>query len=389
MSNLSNEISNQPNSQNSQSAGLSEEDVARLLSERSADSRKTVVGKIAQSYNADNFGKHEREVAEQIFRMLLKDTEVSVRASMAEALKDSAEVPRDIVKQMAADDESVALPILQNSKALSEYDLMQIVEHKGELSRLMAIAQREEVPERVSGALVETGKSAVVSVLVQNEGAKISEQSYNTILTEHADQDDVVESLVARKALPAAVAQRMITMVSDDLAEKLRANTSLSEDQVQAQTEKAREMATLKIIQATPPPQEEQTEELAEQLAEDNKLSPSLILGALCRGNLAFFEMALSKLAGIPLKNVRMLIYDKNNLGFSRLYEKTGLPEGMMAATHLTLQVIKQLMDEGKKPGSQHFANEAIGHVLRLSKGQEIDNLSYIIALVRQQVQTK
>ncbi len=380
ISNLNNTKKQTQNS--SKTVGLSEQDVALLLSEKSSGARQQVVGKIAKSYSGEDFGEREKEVAEQIFRMLMKDTEVSVRASMAEALKES-NLPRDIVMQMANDVEQVALPVLQSSQSLSDYDLMQVIEKKGELSRLMAIAQREQVNERVSGALVETGQQAVVSVLVQNDGAKISEKSMTTIIEEYQDQNDIMAGMVARQELPAGIALRMVTMVSDELAAQLRARAQLSVEQAHLQADQAREAVTLKIIKDSAP-QETPAQEMVDELAGAEKLSPSIILGALCRGNLPFFEMALAKLAEIPLKNAKMLIHDKSGLGFAKLYEKTGLPESMKDATRITMQVIKMLLEEGKKPGSNHFANEAVGHILRLSKGQEIDNLSYIIALIRQ-----
>lgn len=377
-----NNTKNKP--QNSTNAvGLSEQDVALLLSEKSSGARQQVVGKIAKSYTGESFGAKEKEVAEQIFRMLMKDTEVAVRASMAEALKDSDSVPRDIVMQMANDVEQVALPVLQSSQSLSEYDLIQVIEKKGELSRLLAIAQRQNVPERVSGALVDTGQQAVVSVLVQNDGAKISEKSMAAIIEEYQDQNDIMAGMVARQELPAGIALRMVSLVSDELAAQLRARTQLSIEQAHQQAEQAREAVTLKIIKDSAPA-ETPAQEMVDELAEENKLSPSIILGALCRGNLPFFEMALAKLAGIPLKNAKILIHDKSGLGFAKLYEKTGLPDSMKDATRITMQVIKTLLEEDKKPGTTHFANEAVGHILRLSKGQEVDNLSYIIALIRQ-----
>jgi uncharacterized protein (DUF2336 family) len=362
---------------------LTERDVDRLLQEQSADSRVDVVQKIASNYNTGSFSERELQIAEQIFRHVAKDTESKVRGTLSTMLKDNQGIPRDIALKFAHDpDISVALPMLESSLVLSEYDLISIIETANESQRLTAIAKRNSVTERISDALIESRQQDAVNALVQNETARISEQSYRAIIQTFHAQSEVMNSLAKREELPVTVAEKLISYVSDQLANQLRDQYRLEEQDISRQTQSVRETATLHLLD------HDQSDEahaaLVSQMAEEERLSPSLILSSLCRGNVLFFEMALARLANIPLSNAQLLIYDKGGLGFKRLYEKTGLPESLFEATRVTMQVIKHMQEDGEQPGTIHFSNRAVAQILSEADGKEVENLSYIIALIRQ-----
>ncbi len=363
---------------------LSEQDVHRLLTERTPEGRADVVQKIAANYRNDVFSERELPVAEQIFRLLSRDGEVKVRVVLSELLKDSPVLPRDLALSMAHDKiDNVAIPMLQHSTVLSEYDLLRIVETASTSPRLISIARRATVSERVSAALVETGQTPVVSELVGNQGARLSEQSYRTIIQTHHTEAQLMARLAEREHLPVTVAEKLVSYVSDAVGRELRSQYRLGEADVSRQTQSVRENATLQLLDQDG--SLEAHAALIDQMMAGTRLTPSLLLGALCRGNVLFFEMALARLADIPVTNAQLLIHDKGGLGFARLYEKTGLPESLAAATLLTLRVVKGMEEEGEQPGTLHFANRAVAQLLSLPDAQEVENLSYIVALIRQQ----
>jgi uncharacterized protein (DUF2336 family) len=119
-----------PNSTSTASASmdviLTPMDVERLLHDDSPDSRASVLEKIALNYNQEHFRGRERDIAEQVFRLLMKDVALRVRETLAERIKDNVNIPRDIVLHLANDVESVANPVLIHSKVLSDADLVRI-----------------------------------------------------------------------------------------------------------------------------------------------------------------------------------------------------------------------------------------------------------------------
>ncbi|MBX9726653.1 MAG: DUF2336 domain-containing protein, partial [Rickettsiales bacterium] len=170
-------------------------DVQRLLHDDSPDSRASVLEKIALNYNDENFQGRERDIAEQVFRLLMKDVALRVRETLADRIKDNVNVPRDIVLHLANDVESVANPVLIHSKVLSDADLVSIVEKSHDMGKLVAISKREVVSLRVSDALVETRYAQVMSSLLSNDGASLTDRAFEKIAEDFRNDSAVMEVL--------------------------------------------------------------------------------------------------------------------------------------------------------------------------------------------------
>jgi len=92
------------------------------------------------------------------------------------------EAPRTILVILAKDDIRVARHILEKSKSLTDSDLIQIIKKVSTEHRLM-IAQRREISDAVSDALVQYLEEDVVITLLKNKGASFSETALQRILT--------------------------------------------------------------------------------------------------------------------------------------------------------------------------------------------------------------
>ena len=98
---------------------------------------------------------------------------------------------------------------------------------------------------------------------------------------------------------------------------------------------RAREKATVDLSEGGA---DAEVEALARQLVGGGRLTPSLLLRALCTGDLQFFEAGLAVLAEVPVVNARVLIHDAGPLGLKSLYEKAGLPPSLLAAVRTGLE---------------------------------------------------
>lgn len=358
---------------------LTPEDVQRLLREDSPDSRIHVLDKITRHYAEGNFQHTELEYAEQIFRLLMKDAEVKVRQALSVRLQNNPDIPRDIALHLAQDVEQVALPILQASQVLSDADLIHLIETSREISKLMAISQRDHLSERVSHSLVETHYPEVVTSLLKNEGAAIGDQDYEDILRLFPDDESVTAAMVQRAQLPLSVAEKLIGHVSGALAEELEQRYDLHGAQL---GEQAREHLTLEML--TEDTADQQIERVVDQMIESDRMTPSIILSSLARGQLRFFEIALARLANIPHPNAQKLIHDRGQLGFQALYQKTEMPESLLGAVKVLLHVTIDMQEKVAKLTPSQYANQVVQQVLKRADGTDIENIPYIIALVRQ-----
>lgn len=364
---------------------LTEEDVRRLLEDKSSHSRTEISAKIASSYGREVLNEKERQIAEQIFRLLLRDTEIKVRSSLADNLKESTIIPRDIVMSMAYDVQEVSLPILEYSQVLDDSDLLDIIHATQENSRYLAISRRTNVSEVISGTLVNKGDDEVVGSLLNNSGAAISENIFTKIIDVHKENTLMIEAMTSRVHLPISVVEKLVNMVSSNIADSLKKKYKLPDESIQKEVEKNRESETLNLVRSAR--SHDDVGELINHLNDAGRLTPSMILSALCQGNFDFFESSLALLSNIQVENARKLIVDRGELGFRAIYNKSGLPDTMFPAVKLLLKIVRELDAEGEKSGSSHYSNRIVERILQYSEGGSIENLSYIIALVRRVAQ--
>jgi uncharacterized protein (DUF2336 family) len=189
---------------------LTKDDVAKLMANPSAEVRAETTAKIAAQFEVEALSPAERQIAEDIFRKLVKDVEVRVREALAAHLKNSPDLPHDVAVALARDVDSVSLPMLKFSEVLTDEDLVEIVRDQG-AAKQIAIAQRPSVSSRVADALIDTGNEKAVARLVANEGAKLTEQALDRVMEEYQESEAVSDSLSRRPAMPAAVSARRST----------------------------------------------------------------------------------------------------------------------------------------------------------------------------------
>lgn len=374
---------------------LTEEDVQKLVGDSTPDSRIEITNKLTFTYSNAKMNPTETVVAEQIFRLLMRDMETRVRATLANNLKENTSIPKDIILSLARDVEEVSLPVLEYSEVLDDNDLVEIIESTKEISRHLAISKRKQVSGRVSDSLLETGNGKVTMSLANNVGAYLSEESLKKIIDAFGDDQEMMGAVSKRPQLPLAAVEKLINVVSSSLAEELRkkyqgkkgasgaavADIPKQNVEIQKEVQKVKESETLSMLNASW--EQGDIDKLITQLIAYDRLTPSLIMRALCQGNFNFFETSLARLSNIPLANARTLIKDKGDLGFRAIYNKSGLPDAMFPAVKLLNRVVRELHEEGEDPASAQFANRIVERILHYAEEDPVENLSYIIALIR------
>lgn len=361
-------------------------DVSSLLADNTPANQIGVVEKMSHQYtdeSGDHFNSEQSELAEDIFRLLMKNAETHVRVALAQNLKTAGNVPRDIIMSMAKDVEEVSMPVLSFSDVLTEADLLEIIQSSNDETKHLAIAGRQTVSEKVSDALVETGREKVVAKLVQNEGAAIAETTFNKIVDRHAQNEAIVQSMIERGSLPIAVAEKMMEKVSGVIRDKLKAKYEgqLDSSKLNKVVEQSLEVATLKLMGLKTT--DKQLVGLLKYLGETGKLSP---FTALCMGDWHLFEVSMSRLARVPLKNVKLLLSDKSGEGFHGLYVKSDLPESMMQAVELAVKAMLalEMAQTGTTMKIMQFSPvEVMEKMTELSGKQDIPNVHYLMTMMQ------
>ena len=356
---------------------LAAADVDRLLADPSPAVRADTASKIAREFAGGSLSARERGVAEDIFRVLLRDVEVRVRETLARTVKQCPTLPHDVAVALARDVDRVALPILAFSEALTDDDLVAIVREAG-AEKQAAIAGRPSVSEPVSQALIARGNEEALDLLLRNHGAAISEAALTRLLDQFGDRERLHEPLAGRPALPIGIAERLVTFVSERLQDHILRHHPLRPALVSDLIVASRERATVALLGGGPP--DESVLALARQLHAGGRLTPAIILRAICLGDIRFCEASFAVLADLPLINAQTLIHDAGQLGLKGIYDKADLPAALFSAFRVAIDVVGEMDYDERDHDRERFRRRAIQRILTRYPHVEADDLDYLLA---------
>lgn len=363
-----------------QQVGLSAQDVQSLLANPAPEQRARVVGQLAIDIDSGRLSVSEWQLALDIMRAMAADAEVMVRRAVAASMKSSENLPHEIALRLARDDISVALPVLENSLVLSDDDLISILAD-GNGAKQVAIARRPLVSETLASAIVDTGNAAAVTTLVSNDGAALTEPLLKKTLDRYGQFETVKAAMVHRDQLPVTITERLVSLVSEKLKLTLAARHRLPADVATDIILDARERATVSLLSQGS--SQEDTHALIQQLHASGRLTPSLVLRALCSGDMRFVEDAMAEIAGTSADKASLLIHDAGRLGLKALYMKCRFPEALYPAFRVAVDVIHETDFDGGEHDRERFARRVIERVLTQYQTIDVADLDYLLGKLK------
>jgi uncharacterized protein (DUF2336 family) len=331
--------------------------------------------KIGESLLGTELAPGEINLAHDIVRILAWDVEEQVRASLSRSLRNARSLPRDVAMKLANDIDDVALPMLADSLTLSDQDLIDIV-RRGSSRKQETIAGRPDLGEAVADALIIHASEPAVVLLMGNKTAHVNESSLHRAATRFADSDRVKRAMVLRDTLPITVAERLTALVSRELQEHLVKTHALSPEIAANIVLASREHAVIRLSLGS---SDEDLQRMVTQMVHNGRLTPSLILRALCTGDIAFFEAAMAATGGVPLENAQILIHDRSRKGLAALYRKAALPEALFAAMCAAVDVVDENRFDGNPRDLERFRARVITRVLTLVEGMDASDADYLL----------
>lgn len=356
-------------------SSLTKDDVTKLLAEPSPQVRAELAGKLGLELDSPGLTEQELQLAQDIVRTMAKDVEVSVRQALSQSLRQAKRLPHDVAIKLANDVENVSLPILIHSEVLNDDDLTKIIQ-SGAASKQEAIAARTNVSEKISESLITNAGEKAVATLMANTGAHINDNSMNKAVDRFKDSDSVKENMVKRPTLPVTVTERLVAIVSENLRNHLAAHHELPDSITADIVMQSRERAIISLADGS---SEEDLSKMVAQMHQNKRLTPSLILRALCMGDIAFFETAMALMANVPIVNARILIHDGGRLGLKSLYEKAGMPPRILPAVRVAIDVVHETPLDGGENDRERYRARVIERVLTQYEDFGSDDLDYLL----------
>ncbi len=255
------------------------------------------------------------QIAADIVRHLIRETEAEIRQRLAESLAANPDAPRDLVLALANDEIQIARPLLTMSAALNDADLIEIIRQRGSAHSL-AIAAREEIGAGVSAALVETGDADVMAELLANRSAEIAAATY-AYLADFARENERLQSgLVTREDLPSELAAKLYGWVAADLKRQIRERYAFQPDaglspnwssEVEWAIDEAVGNAAADHGEAMA--WGSSADRLADTIKAERLNDPAILVRTLRQGHVSLFEALFARFAELPMRLSRRVLY--------------------------------------------------------------------------------
>ena len=358
-------------------ARLTDADIRTLMKGPTEADRGQAAHKICRSIDQADLTPDERAHAEAIMRLMLDDAAVLVRRALAVALKNSPKLPRDVANQLARDVDSIALPILQGSPSLSDTDLIEIL-RSSPPARQVAIASREIISATVTTAIAEHAVPAAVERALANDNARFDQRGLDAALGRFADRPAIIETMIKRRTLPISVTEKLVSMVTGEMFDHLVNHHALPPQMAIDLASSARERVTVDLIEQAM--HQADLPRFIGQLNLHGRLTPALIMRALCLGYIEFVEYAVAELSGLPHQRAWLMIHDGGPLGLKAIFDRAGLPARLFppfrAAVDVYHQIDRNAFDEEDR---DRFRAIMIERVLTLFQSVPRDDLDYLL----------
>jgi uncharacterized protein (DUF2336 family) len=180
--------------------------------------------------SAGSFNGEQIELFDGVLERLVKTieiraiAEISARIALAEMstqLAPIAQAPPVVVRRLARHDEiSVAGPVLKESARLSEQDLVEIAETKGE-QHLLAISGRWWLKEVVTDALLARRYPSVSRRVVCNPGARVSAAGFAIVVAQAESDTELAVETGVRVDLPPELRNQLLRHATEEVRSRL------------------------------------------------------------------------------------------------------------------------------------------------------------------------
>ena len=357
-------------------AALTHTDIDSLVRGATPDERAVIVRKLCVRIDEAPLTREDREIAHEILRVMAADAAEVVRRALAITLKASPELPRDVALKLARDVESVSAPILTFSPVFTDQDLAEIIRFAGPV-RQLAIARRASLSEVVTTSLAEHGSEIAVRTACANDNAGFTEHGLQVAISRFANSQQILCAVAYRRALPLAVAERLVGMVSDQVRDHLINVHTLSPELAVQIALGARERAIIDLVdqagRASDP------ERFVEHLHVDGRLTASLLLRAVAHGHMTFFEWAIAELAKVPHHRTWLMIHDAGPLGLRAIYERAGLPSRLFPAFRAGVDAFHSMEFDGGAASQQRFQERMLERFLTQATTTPREDVDYLL----------
>ena len=213
-----------------------------LAQTRDSELRRELLREVTDLFFETAGRRSDRESAlfDDVLKLVAAEMQDEVLAHLAERFADAEDAPTGLMQDLANHRFEVAAPVLRRSKALDEKTLLGIVNYQSQ-QHIRAVAERSNVSETVSDAIVRLGDDTALDTLIRNDGAQLSRDSMEAAVDRARCSTVLHAGVVARRDVPLDLLNEMYFVVESKLREQiLERNSNVDAETLDHALEKAR-----------------------------------------------------------------------------------------------------------------------------------------------------
>jgi uncharacterized protein (DUF2336 family) len=204
--------------------------------------RRELLREVTDLFFETSATRSDREDAlfDDVLQLVAAEMQDSVLAELSEVFANADNAPVGLMRDLANHSFEVAGPVLRGSNSLDEATLLQVVNYQSQ-EHIKAVAQRDNVSESLSDAIVRFGDDHALDALMRNEGAQVSRVSMDAAVDRARRNALLHESVVGRRDIPLDLLNEMYFVVEAALRDQiLQRNASVDPSTLDAALSKAR-----------------------------------------------------------------------------------------------------------------------------------------------------
>ena len=291
----------------SQAASVIEE-LEDVLGAGSSDRRTEILRRVTDLFlgSAEAFNEEQVGLFDDVLAHLIQQVETKALAELGKKLAPVENAPNGIIHHLAHHDEiAVAGPVLAQSPRLTDSDLVEIAEVRGQ-GHLCAISERKRIAAAVTDILIQRGDTTVVHKLAQNQGAAFSEGGYVT-LAERAETDEMLaENLGVRLDMPPQLLQDLMSKATETVRGRLLA---VVPPERQAAIQSVLASVSDKVLRSAAAPRDfRRATALIDKMQGDGRLNEMAIAEFASAGQYEELIVGLARVSAAPIELIERLM---------------------------------------------------------------------------------
>ncbi len=306
------------------------ERLTELAREKSSARRRELLREVTDMFFDSNTGHSEAtdKDFDEILSTITREMDAGIRKEIALRFAHADNAPAGLIHQLADDEIDVSAPVLRHSPVLDDEALKRIIGNRGQ-EHMRAIGARKSLSESVTGAIVARADTPTLVALTQNQGARFSRQSMETLVSKSETEKALQAPLVNHKALPPDLMNEMYFFVEEQLRQRIiERNAAIPREELDRAFAEARKTICGK---GDRPDDFEEASHFIKARKLRKQLTP-VLLAELARNNkLTHFYLAFAELTGLDFETARRIWEPGKTEAVAIVCKASGLPRDLFA----------------------------------------------------------